>query len=225
MESCVIFCAGGFAGLVAPVGEKDHIVAADGGLLHVRTAGLTPQTVLGDFDSLGYVPESAQRFPVEKDDTDAMLAVRRGLSLGYKRFLLYGSLDGPRLDHTVANFQTLQFLADRGALGYLIGTDYIATVVKNGSISFSPESRGILSVFCLGADADGVTLTGLKYPLQDGTLRAGFPLGVSNHFTGKAATVSVREGSLLLLFDRKNWEKIYEHNIHPDPDPAGSPCR
>ncbi len=225
MESCVIFCAGGFAGLVAPVEQDDHIIAADGGLLHVQSLGLQPDGILGDFDSLGYIPDSARIFPVEKDDTDAMLAVRHGLTLGYRRFLLYGSLDGPRLDHTVANFQTLQFLADRGAIGYLIGTDHVATVVKNGQLTFSPEAQGVLSVFCLGADAKGVTLSGLKYPLQDSVLTAGFPLGVSNHFTGSAASVSVKEGSLLLLFDRKNWEKIYEHNIHPDPDPAGSPCR
>jgi thiamine pyrophosphokinase len=117
MDSCVIFCAGGFDQLIAPIGEKDCILAADGGLAHVRRLGLQPHGILGDFDSLGYIPESAKVFPVEKDDTDAMLAVRHGLSLGYRRFLLYGSLDGPRLDHTVANFQTLQYLCDREAFG------------------------------------------------------------------------------------------------------------
>ena len=221
MGSCIIFCAGGFDGLVAPVGQSDCILAADGGLLHLQTLGLPPDGVLGDFDSLGYVPEKAQVFPVEKDDTDAMLAVRQGLALGFRRFLLYGSLDGPRLDHTVANFQTLQFLADQGAVGYLIGTQQIATVVKNGYICFSQEAEGILSVFCLGADAAEVTLTGLQYPLQDGCLSAGFPLGVSNHFVGKEATVSVKKGSLLLLFQKENWERIYEHKYNPDPGSAG----
>lgn len=220
MESCVIFCAGGFAGLVAPVEQTDHIIAADGGLVHVQSLGLQPDGVLGDFDSLGYVPDSARIFPVEKDDTDAMLAVRHGLKLGYRRFLLYGSLDGPRLDHTVANFQTLQFLADRGAIGYLIGKTSVATVVKNGCLRFSPDAKGILSVFCMGQDAAGVTLSGLKYPLQDGSLTAGFPLGVSNHFIGETATVCVKDGSILILFDRKNWENIYEHKIHTDPHTA-----
>ena len=204
MGRCVIFCAGAFDGLCSPIGEKDYIIAADGGLEHVRSLDLQPDGVLGDFDSLGYVPEDAKLFPVEKDDTDAMLAVRHGLALGYKAFLLYGSLDGPRLDHTVANFQTLQFLADRGAAGYLIGKDHIVTVVKNNTLRFSADCRGILSVFCMGADARGVTLTGLKYPLDGGTLTAGFPLGVSNHFTGAEAAVSVADGSLLVIYDRKN---------------------
>lgn len=202
MANCVIFCAAEFDCLAEPITKDDYIIAADGGYAHVQRLGLDPNCVLGDFDSLGYIPHHAKLFPVEKDDTDAMLAVRRGLSLGYDRFLLYGSLDGPRLDHTVANFQTLQFLADRGANGYLVGRDYIVTVVKDGQIAFSDTAEGIVSVFCMGKDAKGVTLTGLKYPLENGTLSAGFPLGVSNHFTGKPACIRVENGSLLVLFDR-----------------------
>ena len=143
-------------------------------------------------------------FPVEKDDTDAMLAARKGLELGFRDFLFYGSLDGPRLDHTVANFQTLQFLADNGATGYLVGRDYIITVNKNGSIRFDENAEGIFSLFCLGHDARGVTIEGLHYPLTDGTLTPGFPLGVSNHFVGKQAKITVKDGSLLAMWDRKN---------------------
>lgn len=204
MASCVIFCAAEFDKLLMPVQKDDYIIAADGGFSHIRTLGIEPDCVLGDFDSLGYVPADARVFPVEKDDTDAMLAVRRGLDLGYRQFLLYGSLDGPRLDHTVANFQALQFLADNGAVGYLIGKDHIVTVIKNGSVQFPPEAEGILSVFCLGKDAEGVTISGLQYALENGRLSAGFPLGVSNHFTGEASAVSVTDGSLLLIYDRRN---------------------
>ena len=204
MKRCVIFCAAGFDGLIQPIGPEDYIIAADGGLTHTEGMGLAPHAILGDFDSLGYTPLGGQVFPVEKDDTDAMLAVRHGLERGYGEYLIYGGLDGSRLDHTVANFQTLQYLADRGCRGWLIGRDYIVTVVKDGSLSFPREATGILSVFCMGADALGVTIEGLQYPLTGGTLPAGFPLGVSNHFIGETATVTVREGSLLLLWDRKN---------------------
>lgn len=204
MKTCTIFCAGGFSRLVQPLDKDDFVIAADGGLFHTKALNILPNEILGDFDSLGYTPEGANVFPVEKDDTDAMLAVRRGLTLGYEQFILYGSLDGPRLDHTLANFQTLQFLADRGAVGYLAGCSYLATVVKDGSICFPAGLEGTVSVFCLGADAKGVTLKGLYYPLEDGTLTAGFPLGVSNHFTGQAAKITVKDGSLLVLWDLKN---------------------
>jgi len=202
LASCIIFCAADFDKLIAPIGPEDYVIAADGGLRHTQSLGLTPNCILGDFDSLGYVPDDARVFPVEKDDTDAMLAVRRGLELGYDSFLLYGSLDGPRLDHTVANFQTLQFLADHGARGFLIGKDHIVTAIKNSSISFPATARGYISVFCIGPNATGVTIRGLKYPLEDGTLTSGFPLGASNQFTGKPAEISVSNGSLLILFDR-----------------------
>lgn len=204
METCVIVNAGGFEGLIEPIGENDLLLAADGGFAHLERLGLTPDGVLGDFDSLGYIPENARIFPKEKDDTDSMLAVRHGLALGCRRFLLYGSLDGPRLDHTIANFQTLQFLADHGAEGWLVGASYLATVLKNGTLRFPAEAEGILSVFCLGADAHGVTLRNLQYKLENAVLTAGFPLGVSNHFIGKEAEVRVENGSLLLLYDRKN---------------------
>ena len=203
MRECVIFCAAECDGLVRPIGPESFVIAADGGLRHTEKLGLTPDAVLGDFDSLGFCPEGANVFPVEKDDTDAMLAVRLGLRQGCDEFLLYGSLDGPRLDHTVANFQTLQFLADHGAHGYLIGNTTMVTVVKNGKITFPAGLSGTISVFCMGADAVGVTETGLFYGLENGTLTSGFPLGVSNHFTGEKAEISVENGSLLVLWERK----------------------
>ena len=204
MGKFVIFCAAEFDELLEPLGSGDFLLAADGGLRHLEKLNLGPHGILGDFDSLGYTPEGAEVFPVEKDDTDAMLAARKGLELGWREFMFYGALDGPRLDHTVANFQTLQFLADHGATGYLVGRDYLVTVVKNETISFTPDAEGIVSLFCLGADARGVTIKGLHYELEDGTLTPGFPLGVSNHFTGKASSVTVKDGSLLAMWDRKN---------------------
>ena len=204
MKKCIIFCAAEFEALAEPIGQEDLVIAADGGLRHTEKLGIRPDVILGDFDSLGYAPEGANVFPVEKDDTDAMLAVRKGLELGYREFVLYGSLDGPRLDHTVANFQTLQFLCDHGAFGILSGISTMVAVVKNGSLSFPADSEGTVSVFCMGADAAGVTLKGFYYPLENGTLTAGFPLGVSNHFTGEPAEISVADGSLLVIWEGKN---------------------
>ena len=118
--------------------------------------------------------------------------------------LLYGALDGERLDHTLANLQTLAFLCEHGAIGFLVGLRYMATAVQKCALRFSADATGILSVFCLGKDAQGVCLEQLKYPLDNGTLTGGFPLGVSNHFIGEAATVSVRSGILTVLYDVGN---------------------
>lgn len=202
MAKCVIFCAGGFSGLTEPLHQEDYIIAADGGLVHMQTAGITPNEILGDFDSLGYTPDNATVFPVEKDDTDAMLAVRRGLELGYREFVLYGALDGPRLDHTLANLQVLEFLARNGAKGTLVGNDHIVTLVKDGALQFPAKAEGVVSVFCLGQDATGVSVRGLQYTIENSTLTAGFPLGVSNHFVDQPAQIVVEKGSLWVIYPR-----------------------
>ena len=202
MKRCIIFCGGGFSSLAEPVLETDFVIAADKGLAYAKQLGLQPDLVLGDFDSLGYIPAGAEVHPVEKDDTDAMLAVRRGLKEGCDELILYGSLDGDRVDHTMANFQLLCFLADRGAKGTLVGIRQKATVVKNSSIRFDGGQKGTLSVFCMGDTARGVTIRGTKYCVEDVTLTGSFPLGVSNSFTGECAEISVKEGKLLIIWDR-----------------------
>ena len=200
--ACLIFCAGEFNGLLRPVAPGDFVIAADGGLAHTEKLGIRPDLILGDFDSLGYTPEGAQVHPIEKDDTDTMLAIKEGLRLGHKEFILYGSLDGPRLDHTVANFQALRFLADHGARGFLVGLGQIVTLIQNDTLEFPAGMEGNISVFAQGGDARGVTIKGLYYELENGSLSCGFPLGVSNHFTGREGEISVEEGSLLIIWDK-----------------------
>ena len=204
MAKCVIFCAAEFDSPAQPLEKDDLIIAADGGLRHLQELGVAPDVILGDFDSLGYIPEGANVFPVEKDDTDAMLAIRHGLKLGFRDFIIYGGMGGSRPDHTVANLQSLQYLAEHGARGYLVSKGHLITVMKEETLSFPPSAEGILSVFCVGSGAEGVTLEGLKYPLVNGSLTSSFPLGASNHFTGEAAFVTATKGSLLLFWDRKN---------------------
>ena len=200
--ACVIFCAGEFDWLLRPLEKGDIVIAADGGLKHTQTLGITPDIILGDFDSLGYVPRGSELHPVEKDDTDAMLAAKRGLALGCREFLFYGSLDGPRLDHTVANFQTLAYLEEHGARGRLIGLRQQVTLLKNGTLTFPKDAKGNISVFAFGGEAEGVSIRGLYYNLEKGTLTPAFPLGVSNHFIGEEAEVSVEKGSLLIIWDK-----------------------
>ena len=81
------------------------------------------------------------------------------------------------------------------------------TVIRNGSLTLPALDEGIVSVFCMGKDARGVTVRGLQYGLEQGTLTAGFPLGVSNHFVGTEAEITVEDGSLLILYPREVSQK------------------
>ena len=198
--ACYIFGAGEMTPLRSRPQDGDYVIAADGGWNACRNAGIVPDLLLGDFDSLDAVPDFAhvERVPVEKDDTDMMLAIKRGLALGHRAFRLYGGMGGRRTDHTVANLQALLYLAARDARGWLYGDGEVYTAIRNGSVVLPTQKRGILSVFCLGGDAAGVTIRGAQYELENAVLTADFPLGVSNHFVGKDIEVSVRSGSLLL---------------------------
>ena len=203
VDKCVIFCAGEFDDLAQPLTGGEYVIAADGGLRYTQKLKIQPDLILGDFDSLGYVPAAAETYPVEKDDTDAMLAVKTGLNQGCREFLLYGGMDGPRIDHTVANFQTLRYLAERDCFGILVGKTYCAAVICGGNLVFPGKTQGGISVFCMGDRAEGVTLQGLYYPLDNGELTGGFPLGVSNHFLGQRGEIRVESGCLLVIWQKQ----------------------
>ena len=200
MSICFIVGAGAFSERFAP-DAADLVIAADGGYEHLSRAGIRVDLLLGDFDSIGQVPSGVpiQRHPIEKDDTDMMLAVKTGLQRGFRSFLLFGGTGG-RPDHTLANLQTLAYLAEQGARGVLVGGGHAITALKDGRLAFDARFQGFLSVFCLGDRAEGVTLRGLKYTLTDATLTCQVPLGASNEFLGTPASVEVARGTLLVVW-------------------------
>jgi len=108
------------------------------------------------------------------------------------------------VEHTYANLQLLDFLTTQGAQGFLAGEKTVATALRDGEMTFPPSMSGYLSVLCNSGTAEGVTLENLKFPLSDAVLTGSFPLGVSNQFTGEAARVSVKSGSLILIWEDKS---------------------
>ncbi len=199
---CYVFGAGDGADGPVSLRDGDFAVAADGGLLLAGRLGVEPDLTLGDFDSLGYVPEGerVRVFPARKDETDLMLACREGLSRGYRRFRLYGALGGARVSHTVANLQLLRWLADEGAVGTLCGPGCEVTLLRDRTVRFPAEQTGFLSLFAAGERAV-VTARGVAYPLERGILTGRYPLGVSNEFRGVGAEVTTHEGDLWLILE------------------------
>ena len=204
MKRCFIFSAGTYFGLRERPQSGDLVLAADAGYEVCRREGIVPDLVLGDFDSMEQ-PKDAEnvlRVPVEKDDTDTMLAVKTALENGCDTIYLYGGTGGKRLDHTLANLQTLLFIRRRGARGYLYDDDFVWTAVENESLTIRREVEwGLFSAFCLGDRAEGIDEVGFQYPLENASLTPEFPLGVSNHIVEKTATITVRSGALIV-----GWE-------------------
>lgn len=189
-------------------------VAVDGGLGRLLQQGIEPDLILGDFDSLGaeyreYLdaveasrPERLMRLPCEKDDTDTMYALRVCMEKGYSEILLYGALGG-RLDHTIANVQALAWLKKQGADGYLCGRNTLVTVLRKETVLLPEGYEGTFSLFALDCRVTGVTLNGMKYPLQEAVLENSFPIGVSNEVRREErASVTVRNGMALMILER-----------------------
>ncbi len=198
---CFVVGAGEFSESGLGISPGDIVIAADGGYEHLKRIGLEADIVLGDFDS-SEAPRHPNviRHPAMKDDTDMMLAVKTGLEMGYKNFILLGGLGG-RLDHTFSNIQALVYLSRRGARACLAGGDLAITAVTDSALKFTGSEQGLVSVFCSGDNAEGVSLNGLKYPLSDAVLAGDMPIGVSNEFTGEAAEISVRKGTLVIFWN------------------------
>lgn len=182
--------------------ESDLVYAVDGGYRHCREAGVTPDLLLGDMDSLGLAPEETgvpfERLPCEKDDTDTLYAARRLLAQGMGQITLACALGG-RLDHTLANLGVLCFLLAQGAAGRLIDPCCCAEVFAPGEYTLEKEDYSLFSLFPLEGVCEGVCIENAKYPLDHYRLTASFPIGVSNEFLCGDARVSFAGGRLLAI--------------------------
>ncbi len=186
------------------VGEPDLVICADGGIRHAEPLGLRPGLILGDFDSADLTMLTAlqaegipvQRVPVEKDQTDTQLALNEAVRRGAAEILLVGGA-GSRLDHTLANLLLLP--------GYTVPITMadgknVARLLRPGmEMAVHGQPGDYLSLLPLTPVAAGVTVSGVKWPLAQATLRWGESLGVSNQLAGSRAAVSVDDGLLLVI--------------------------
>lgn len=204
---CYIFGAMPIEEFNYEINENDIVIAADAGIKNLQKFKIEPDYIIGDFDSLGYTPTDNNTIihPVEKDDTDTMLAVKLGFEKGYNNFRIFGGIGG-RLDHTFANIQTASYIAENNGNAVFYGNKENYTVIKNTEINFPKEKKGNISIFAL-EDCKNVTIKGAIYELENGFLSTNFPLGTSNKFKGNEVFISVEQGKLLII-----WEKQGENN-------------
>lgn len=182
-----------------------YIIALDGGYAHLTKRGITPDAVVGDFDSLGYVPEfeGVTVLPRVKDDTDSFWAAKHALWQGYRRFYLVGCAGGERPEHTVANISLMLYLSRHGASEVIMESERSVYRVVSApcKVEFDGEN-GNFSVFSLSDYTYGVSMRGFEYETDRITLCSDIPLGVSNSFAGGKCTLEAEKGDLLLIWDK-----------------------
>ena len=207
----IIVCSGSITdyALIEKYFEKaDLIICADGGANHLRKLGKLPDILVGDFDSISEgdldlllaANVEIVRFPSEKDATDTQLAVQLAMDRGCDEVILLGAA-GTRLDHTLAIVFLLRMLLEAGVAG-ILADEHNEIRMINKSMKLTKEKDVRISLVPVGGKVTGVTTEGMYYPLTDATLEFGTTWGVSNEFAEETASVSIKEGLLLVIKSR-----------------------
>ena len=194
--------------LRAVAGRADLVVAADGGARHALDAGIVPDLVVGDMDSLGEAGVREvegrgavlERHPVEKDKMDGHLAVMAVRERGATEADLLCATGG-QLGALFAVPHILLAAERMGVRAAMVADWGRAFVLESGNRTVAGRPRDSVSVFPLIGPAVGVTLEGFAYPLADARLEIGDTLGFHNELTGETARVSVRSGALLVIHE------------------------
>jgi thiamine pyrophosphokinase len=143
-----------------------------------------------------------RQLPVVKDDTDTLAAAKLGISRGYKEFLIYGAMGG-RLDHTMANIQTMIWILRNGGRASMLDGDTRVTVIGPGVFEIPEDFEGTVSLFSLDRCLSNVTIRGMKYEVKNAAVPNDYPVGCSNETLpnggSKGAYYSIGEGTGLLV--------------------------
>jgi thiamine pyrophosphokinase len=205
----------------------DLLIAADGGAKRLYAAGIRPQVLIGDLDSvdtetLNWLHESSDscceimRLPSQKDETDlelALLLARERLSATID---ILGATGG-RLDHTLANIALLSMDELMGCRVRLLDSDQEIVLIRaNEPYTLVGQPGDTVSLLPFSGVASGITIQGFYYPLQNATLHASRARGISNILLHQQGTITLTQGFLICIhhFDRGAYQ-LHGYTTHP----------
>lgn len=196
----------------------DYCIAVDAGWKACSQAGVAVDIAIGDFDSLGFVPEDVHilQYHSEKNESDMELACLHAQEQGANEIYLYGAFSN-RLDHSLANIQLMLGFAQQGIKMFGVGTDFALAMLANGenvsseamnNLSFDAFDTALLqgeyapyiSTLAIAGSAQGLTIQGLAYEVSNFTLSEHVSRGLSNQFVGSAVKISLQRGNILVIF-------------------------
>lgn len=185
------------------IDETDFVFACDSGIESCKDIGVTPNLIVGDFDSHKKPDTDIEiiTLPTAKDDTDTMFATKEAVKRGFSEVVLLGVV-GDRIDHTLANVYILSYLQDEGVNGMIVDDfSEMLIISKNGqNISRISDNYRFFSLICLEGKVEGVTIKNAKFPLENGIITPNHQYATSNEvLPGEVAEVSIEKGSALLV--------------------------
>ena len=184
------------------VRENDFVICADKGYHYAKNAGITPNIVVGDFDSLNdSITDKCEIITLNpiKDDTDTIHSIDIAIERGYTEFTIIGALGG-RIDHSFANISALEYIHKKGASGVLLSEKERVEYLTQGEYSYSYNGK-TFSLFPFGCNEVCVSYEGVFYPLDKYTIKSFIPLGVSNVFTEEKSKINIYDGNAILIIN------------------------
>lgn len=199
MNKCVIFAGGEFDKTLPDNIQNSFVICADKGYEYAKQLKITPNLIIGDFDS-AKLPDfvNVKKFPKEKDDTDLMLAIKESIALGYLDITVCCGFGG-RLDHTIGNIQAMAYITAHGGIGRMLSANEELSLITPGKYYFKNKNGFSLSIFSYTEESKGITIKGTKYTLENGSLKQSFPLGISNEIVDEQCEISFTDGLLIVI--------------------------
>ena len=203
MKRCVVIGGGDInnpEAIKKHLSENDFYIFCDSGLFHTEKLVVSPDLIVGDFDSHEKPECNIETIvlPREKDDTDTFFAAKEGIRRGFTDFLLLGVCGG-RLDHTLGNISILLMLHSKGLQGRIVD-DFSEMEIVDKTPKYIDDSYAYFSLINIDGTCSGVYEKNAKFPLEDAEITAEYQYGISNEaLPGKVAEVSVHEGRALLV--------------------------
>lgn len=181
--------------------EDSFVIAADGGLLNLEKYSITPDLIVGDFDSLGFEPEGENviKHPVKKDDTDMMLSVKKAIDLGINEIVIFGGCGG-RLDHTLANVNTMVYALESGVNISILDSEN-DLYITDDVIKLLHGDKDNFSLFAIQEKAI-VDIQGAEYSGSSIVISNNTTLGVSNSFVEDEVSINVVDGIVLIIVSK-----------------------
>lgn len=184
--------------------QANYTIAIDGGLDYLTKIDITPNLVIGDFDSTQINIKQANqhpnfkicKFPSEKAETDTELALLEALKLDYNNIYILGAT-GKRYDHFLANVEILQHALNTNKKVYIIDKYNKISLINNDTLI--EKEYKYISLIPFSEQVLGVSLTGFKYNLDDFNFTKGSVLGVSNEILDRFGKIEIKQGIFILI--------------------------